>query len=394
MNQRLKSLTLLFLSLYPVISFGQSHTTVGEIMDLDLRRLKRLMQLELFFTNDYVSNTGGIQAGPRNINGLDLYLNSDLSKYSRINGELNFHFVHINADDRRGQIGDSQIASSVDMPGKTDRLTDAWYQQVWSERFKTLIGIHDISSEFNITSSSLNFLNQSFGTTTDFAVSGTNGPSIYPITSLGLRAEIKLLNDFVLRSGIYDADPGDTSTYRQLYSKIGLNEGYLVMTELAQEADNQKWGLGNWTYSNPMEKINNEEESAAAFGFYLMQEKKWGHSLWTFARYGWANPLVNSVQSNFVTGMAYKGIFQTKKHLDEVGLGYSTAHFSRNHRKAQAVENDTLTTNAEDVFEFYYQFQAAKFLSFRPDIQYIQTPSGLSNIPDAWAFGLRTVVQL
>jgi len=35
-----------------------------------------------------------------------------------------------------------------------------------------------------------------------------------------------------------------------------------------------------------------------------------------------------------------------------------------------------------------------KILSLRPDVQYITNPSGLKNLKNAWALGLRTVVEL
>lgn len=380
MNTCLKNLTVVLIIIFSLPTHAQSNISMTKLEGIDPFNLKGRLNMELMFTNDYISHTGGIQAGPRNINATSLFIKSDLSKFSRVNGEFMFHFVHLNSNDKGGTIGDSQVASNIDIANKGDRLCDAWYQHTWGKKFKTLMGLHDISTEFNLTNSSANFVNSSFGTTTDFALSGTHGPSLFPITSIGLRAEYSLNKQVLIRAGVYDADPGDASTFRSLHSDIGGHEGYMSISEISYENKNQKLGFGGWNYGQEREKLTDETETASSFGTYLIQEQKWGNSFWSFARYGWANPLVNVVQSNLVTGLIYKGLFQFRKKLDEIGAGYSTAHFPGG--------------NNEDVYEIFYQFKALDSVTLRPDIQYIKTPSGLSEIPDAWAYGIRTMIQI
>lgn len=119
----------------------------------------------------------------------------------------------------------TNYASIIDMPGQIDRLTDFYYEHHWSDEFATLFGIHDISSEFNVTPSALNFLNSSFGTDTSFATSSANGPSIYPLTTAGIRAKYKLMYNVDLLTGIYDGDPGDQSTWRKTTPKMSRDDG-------------------------------------------------------------------------------------------------------------------------------------------------------------------------
>lgn len=153
----LKLLPIIFLTLTSVAR-GQSNVTVGELNFPRFGNLSRYINLDFFYTNDFISNTGGVKAGPRNIGAADLYLESNFKKYSNLSGEVMIHFTHINKNDQRGGIGDTQVASNIDMPDQTDRMTDLYYQHHWSEKLATLIGLHDISMEFNVTESSLNFL--------------------------------------------------------------------------------------------------------------------------------------------------------------------------------------------------------------------------------------------
>jgi porin len=369
---------------------GQSNTSTAEFPGFSLERLGNYVSADLFYTHDYVSNTGGIKAGPRNIGALDIYIESDLSKYSWVQGEFMAHYIHINQNDTRASIGDAQGASNIDMPTQIDRVVDLWYQQNWNDNFKTLIGVHDISSEFNVTESALSFLNSSFGTSAEF---GAAGISLYPITSIGTRSQFNFTEELSLKTGFYDANVGDEKTYRSFHSDVGNNTGYLHVSELAHQKDEKKMAVGVWNFTKSQEKLgaNGEEKSYGTYGQY---EQKFGHNTFAFARYGWANPLVSAIQSNVSTGVVYRGIFQRKKTNDEAGIGMSQVHFSRQHLKNVAAEENTSTSAKETAYEAYYNFKPMKILSLRPDLQYITKPSGANNLKDAWAVGLRTVVEL
>jgi porin len=54
------------------------------------------------------------------------------------------------------------------------------------------IGLYDLNSEFDVIEAAALFLNPSHGIGPDFAQSGRNGPSIFPVTSLAIRGEYRL----------------------------------------------------------------------------------------------------------------------------------------------------------------------------------------------------------
>ncbi|MBA2405231.1 MAG: carbohydrate porin [Bdellovibrionales bacterium] len=391
MNTRLTYKTLVLgLLVSSFAAWGQSTTSNIEFPSFKLNRLKDYISADLFYTHDFVSSTGGVKAGPRNIGALDIYIESDLSKYSSVQGEFMAHYIHINQNDTRASIGDAQGASNIDMPQQVDRIVDLWYQQNWNDKIKTLAGIHDISMEFNVTESSLSFLNASFGTSAELSLAG---PSLYPITSLGTRTQYMFNDELSLKTGLYDANVGDETTYRSFHSDIGNQTGYMHISELAHQQDHQKVALAGWNFTRSQEKLA-ADGRANSYGTYGLYERKFGHNTWAFARYGWANPLVSAIQSNVSTGVVYRGILQRKKTNDEVGMGVSQVHFSRSHMKNVAIEENSGTTSKETAYEAYYQFKPLRILSLRPDVQYITNPSGVKNIKDAWAVGMRTVVEL
>lgn len=392
MNTRLNHRTLAsFALLCSFSAWSQSNSSFTNFSLGALETFKKYVQTDVFYTHDYISNTGGVKSGPRNIGALDLYFESDFSKFSNVPGQVQLHYIHINQNDQRGAIGDAQAASNIDVPVQVDRIVDFWYQHEFSEKFKGLIGIQDISMEYGITESSLNFLNSSFGVTADFTYSGVNGPSIYPITSVGARGLYNFTEELSLRAGIYDADPGDPTTYRSFHTRIGGSSGFLEIAEIAYQDDDQKIGLGAWNYSKKQEKIGTDEK-AALYGSNVFLEKKITHGLKTFFRFGWANPVANEIQSNTVLGMAYTGIFQRKKVNDEAGLGATQIHFSRQFIKEESSGGDY--SSEETAYEAYYQFKPIKHLSLRPDVQYITNPAGSRDVKNAWAMGFRTVVDI
>lgn len=385
-----KTLSLALLFSAPS-AWCQSNTTVGNLPSFNWERLKNYVSSDFFYTNDFISNTGGAKSGPRNIGALDLYIESDLSKYSEVQGELQFHYLHINLNDTRGGIGDSQTASNIDMPTQVDRIVDLWYQHNFTTEFNIKIGLQDISMEYDITPSSLSFLNSSFGIGPDISMSGPNGASVWPITGLGIRSLYNFTDELSLRTGIFDANPGDQSTYRSFHTDVGMNEGFLHMSELAHEIDTRKIGLAVWNYSNAQKKLS-KNGAETSYGTYGIFEQKLNHSIWAFFRAGWANPVVNLVHSNVATGIVYKGLIQKKKQIDEMGLGITRAHMTKGFLQNQEAKN--LANGNETAYEAYYQFKPLNILSLRPDVQYITNPSGLNNVKNALAVGLRTVVEL
>lgn len=242
MEKKIILIALLFSTLI-LKAQAQGNVLSGDISFPSTSKLERYLNFNLLYTHDYISNTGGVKAGPRNIGALEISLATDLRKYTSINGEFLAHYLHINSHDNRAEIGDMQYVSNIDSPTQVDRMADLWYQHHFGKKLKILAGFHDISTDFNVTESAVNFLNSSFFISSEFVYAGPNGASVYPITAVGARAVYQLTNEIEILTGAYDADPGGEETYRSFHSRISNNEGYLLITEIDHILENQKIGL-------------------------------------------------------------------------------------------------------------------------------------------------------
>ena len=60
-------------------------------------------------------------------------------------------------------------------------------QSMLDHRVSLLVGLYDLNSEFDANGTAGFFINSSFGIGAELGASGLNGPSIFPVTSLGTR---------------------------------------------------------------------------------------------------------------------------------------------------------------------------------------------------------------
>ena len=102
-------------------------------------------------------------------------------------------------------VGDLQVISNIDA-SHAWRVFEFWYEfgeGPWSVR----TGLYDLNSEFDVNETGGLFLNSSHGMGPDFSQTGENGPSIFPVSSLALRAEWEG-KGFTARLAVLDGVPG------------------------------------------------------------------------------------------------------------------------------------------------------------------------------------------
>jgi porin len=106
------------------------------------------------------------------------------------------------------------------------------------------VGLYDLNSEFDKIEAAALFLNPSHGIGPDFSQSGRNGPSIFPITSLGLRGEYKPAEHWLIRAAVLDAVPGDPERPERTAVKLG--DGALAVLELNSLGERTRAAVGHW----------------------------------------------------------------------------------------------------------------------------------------------------
>src|SRR5690606_31578386 len=129
-------------------------------------------------------------------------------------------------------------------------LYEAWIdQRLWDDRVSLRAGLYDLNSEFDAIDPAALFVNSAHGIGTDFGQTGENGPSIFPNTSLALRIEAQLSDNWLVRAAVLDGVPGDPNHPKRTTIKLGNGDGALMVGEINYAQGNFRAGLGTWGYT-------------------------------------------------------------------------------------------------------------------------------------------------
>jgi len=379
--------------------------------------------------------SGGLRRNIATTGDLDLLLTIDVEKVLGLNESTFFVYgLGLYGENPSRNVGDVQAVSNIAAPS-TWRLFEAWYQQnFFDERVSILMGFYDVTSEFDVIhSASELFLNASFGTGAEFAVSGRNGPSTFPITSLAIRGQAILNSAMAVRAVIADGVPGDPNdpegTEVILKSQDGIFWGtefsYYTFSErkasggqtdpmstgrfrldfsrvgrAAPREYEGKYTLGVWGYTTEMADLSDLNSSGnpirrdGTYGLYGFVEQKvyhekedWDQGLIFFARAGVADPRVNRFSQFYGGGLIYLGLIPGRPN-DAIGFGAAAALNGRHFERAQQ-RKGIPTADAEVAFEGTYAIDFSPEILLQPNIQYVINPGANPSIPDALVLGIR-----
>jgi porin len=184
------------------------------------------------YTADYFSNRrGGIERGSVFLGNLDLLFTLDAETAFGWTGTTFFVYIlGTHGGDPSDLVGDAQGLDNIAAPS-TIKLYELLGEVRLAPQFSLLAGLYDVNSEFDVIDTSQDFINSSFGIGPDFSQSGRNGPSIFPITSLGLRAKIQPSMRFYLQAAALDGVSGDPDDPKGTRISINDNEGALFVGE-------------------------------------------------------------------------------------------------------------------------------------------------------------------
>lgn len=174
---------------------------------------------------------GGLQQGGTWLDdlGLNLSLDGEALGWSGFSAYLSGLSNNSNTFSDR-YVGDLQGVSNIDT-GAAIRLYEAWLQQGWGSG-SVRAGLYDLNSEFDTIDGGALFLNSSFGIGPDFAQSGANGPSIFPVTGLALRLEQSLGETLLMRTAVLEGTAGDPAHPANTTIRLDDGEGWLGVAEL------------------------------------------------------------------------------------------------------------------------------------------------------------------
>ena len=362
------------------------------------------IDLSVVHTAELMRNMrGGLGRGTRYLDNLDMTLSVDAERAFGWRGATLFAYGLYNNGERFSEdfIGAAQGVSNIETGVRAARLYEAWIEQRFaSDRASVKFGLYDLNSEFDAIEAAALFINPSHGIGPDFSQSGRNGPSIFPVTSLGIRGDYKLADKWLVRAAVLDAVPGDPERPKRTVIKLGDGEGALGVLELNYLGDRMKGAIGYWRYTGPFETLSTptsgggRAENRGNDGVYAFVERRLTREgandeqgLASWIRLGFADGKLNPIGRYMGGGLSYTGPFKGRDE-DQVGLAIGVAEFGDPFRRSSALGGNPLDAR-EVIIEATYRAPVAPWLTLQPDLQYVIGPGGRPAASNALIVGLR-----
>jgi porin len=357
------------------------------------------------YTADLLRNTtGGANVGSAYLDNLDVTATLDAASLLGWNGvTLHAHALYNNrAQFSERFTGDAQTASNIDAP-RAFRVFELWGEWRSSSSAATSLraGIYDLNSEFDASETRGVFMHSSFGVGHELAQTGGNGPSIFPVTGLGLRIDRAFSNGWAARAVALDALPGDPDDPSRTRLRVSSEDGALLAAELERRGERvQKFALGTWSYTKSVERLEDtalgalEPRRLRNRGIYAMADLR----LWRdaaaeqreisfFMRHGRAAENANEYRASTQLGFVWQQPV-LRDRAESLALGVCVAESSRALRAARLGEG--LDTDGREIaIELTYRVEATSWLTLQPDLQYIMNPGVDPELDDAFVVGVR-----
>ena len=363
-------------------------------------RPERPVNISAVYTADIRGDVdGGVGRGARYLDNFDLQVAIDAERLVGWRGARLFVYgVYDNGVSLSRLVGDVQTVSNIETQVQAARLFEAWVEQDVGRNASVKVGLYNLNAEFDTTQSGGLFLLSSHGIGPDFSQSGRRGPSIFPVTSLAVRGEVKLARHWLGRVAVLDGVPGDPDHPRRTAIKLSARDGALVVGEVDYLKGGTKAAIGLWSYTARFDALTPSAPSGrGSKGAYIFAEHRLvgtraedAAGLAGWLRFGIADTRYNAIGGYLGGGLVYTGLTRRRTD-DQVGLSFAAVSFGDRYRRAQRLA-DAPSERREVVIEAVYNAVLAPWLSLQPDVQYVVNPGGDPRLRDALVIGVRVKV--
>lgn len=370
-------------------------------------------ELHVSYTADAVGVVaGGVDRGADLLDDVDLELGLDGGRLLGVPGLSAFVYGLGNQGGHpSGRAGDLQTLDDIQAPTSW-RIYEAWVQQFLAgDRLSVLGGLYDVNSEFEAVPAADVFVNSSFGIEAAFGLSGANGPSIFPVTSLAFRVRALASDHVRVQAVVADGVPGDPADPGGTHVHPGGGDGALVVAQVGYlrpvagevgggpsppEVRRRRAGrtaeaaphdlavsVGVWRYTG----------RSRGTGAYVTGEKRLlgdgegrRPELWAFVRAGIASERASAASASAVAGLSGTGVLPGRPE-DRAGIGVAAAR--RSPALPAAAASGEPFPAWEVALEAVYRARLAPWLALGPDVQLILDPAAEPSASDALVLGLR-----
>lgn len=288
--------------------------------------------------------------------------------------------------------GDLQGLNNIDAPSGL-RLYEFWTEAHFGAGMSLRGGFLDLNTEFDVPATSAVLVSPPHGIGTELAMSGRNGPAIWPVTGLGLR----LQGDHESRQwrvAVFEGEPGKPDSEPFMRLRLTRDEGALLVGELSwAPAGFNKLQLGTWHYTGRFEPVDpaaagqTERGNHGAYALVDMPVARIGSARVDAAlRVGAAAPRFNQVDRYLGLALAARGFAAFPE--DAIGLGIAHASTTPGWRAAIAADGGD-PKRSETALELTWRHAISDGLAVLPHLHFVKNPGALYGIHDTWVAGLR-----
>lgn len=346
----------------------------------------------LLYTSEiWTAASGGASSDLRYLDNLDLIIDADLEAGLGWRGtSMRIYGLYNNGKSFTQLAGDAQVVSSIETGVQAFLLYEAWVEQRFG-RASFKAGLMEVNFEFDVLESANLFVHAAHGFGTDIGLSGRTGPSTFPLTSLGARADYQISETIKARVAVFDGVPGDPNAPNRTAIKLGNGDGALIIGEAEIAIPKGKILAGHWRFTRDFSAFDGPPGTGDR-GTYVRAERQVFQAgtdpqagLTAFARLGIANGGSSSYSRFVGAGLVYQGV-GARRPRDQIGIAVAAA-FASNRFQQQ-----TGARAAEWNVELTYRLEINEHLALQPDIQYIINPAANAGLRDVVAIGLRAQI--
>lgn len=287
------------------------------------------------------------------------------------------------------------------------RLWELWYDQAFfNGKADIKIGEQSIDNEFIVSTNSNLFVNTMAGWPMIPSVDLYGGAPAYPLSSVGVRLQVKPADNQAFLVGVFDDNPGggafsdDAQMLDNHGTNFNMNTGALWIAEYQYSLPSNflpgTYKVGGWYDSGhyPDQRYGTDGLSLANansngnpamhrgnYGIYIVVDQTvWKSSADSartvnlFGRAMGAPDSQNEIDFSFNGGVTMTAPLPGRDN-DQAGIDFGLARVSS---RLAGLDRDSglPVQGTEELLEFTYDAQVTPWLMVQPDIQYIVSPGG------------------
>lgn len=349
---------------------------------------------------DVIGPVAGLDSGKRGyvVDESSLIGALDLGKVGWKGASLHGWLRNTGGQEPNAALGTIEGVSNLEAPQRL-RVYELYLQQNFGgDRGDVRIGLIGFDSSFYVTDSSSLLVNPAFGIPAEIAATGSNGPSIYPSSSLAIQATWRPVESLYAQIGAFNAKAGTIGDPDG--ADTAFDEGALIAGEVGVTQDG-KLAVGAWTYTEKADDIRATRPSGAperrtSRGAYVLVEQPLNETdgpraATTFFRLGVSDGKTTEISASTQAGIQIDRVFEGRPDSKfAAGLRYTRL---TDNAIANAADLGDDLQHGEYGIELSYADAVTPWLTVQPNLQVIADPGGRSD-KAIWVAGLRLSTSL